>query len=124
MPLLLRAAQADPQSARTFNLMARVTLLKRWEEALKNAEQAAHWAPNDEWSHRLRSIIYGRKGKTAKAYACAREAVRLEPDSLLALSCLFDAQISPAKNIKTREKPPSAPGRWRRIPPWRIPWRA
>jgi tetratricopeptide (TPR) repeat protein len=62
--------------------------------ALEYADRAVGLAPEDEWGHRLRSVILLQQKKNGESLLAAREAVRTEPEWPTALYVLVQALIA------------------------------
>ena len=113
LPLLDQALRLSPDNAR---LMCRTSLahfnLKDYQRALEFANRAIEADPNEEWGHRLRSVVFMRLAKYKssstiahqhEALNSALEAVRLGPREPLALSNLCGAQLAAGRTAEARQ---------------------
>ncbi|HEY2673019.1 MAG TPA: tetratricopeptide repeat protein [Rugosimonospora sp.] len=99
--VLVPLAAGDPNSARIACLLARCHhLAQNWPAMLAEAERACALAPNDEWSHRLRSVALRGLARPAEAVAAARESVRLKPQ-------LWQPYVALAEALLARQDTPS-----------------
>lgn len=103
LPLLARAAAAEPGSARLHCLLALAYHnAGEAEKCVQAAETAIRAAPDGEWGHRLRANGLTRlPGRSGEALEAAQEAVRCaprEPRALytLALALLKAGQVENA----------------------------
>src|SRR5262245_56741449 len=62
--------------------------------AMEYADRAVSLAPEDEWGHRLRSVILLQQKKNGESLLAAREAVRTAPEWPTALYVLVQALIA------------------------------
>lgn len=64
------------------------------KRAMDYANRAVSGAPEEEWGHRLRSIILLQEKKAEESLQAAREAVRINPEWPMALYVLVQALIA------------------------------
>jgi tetratricopeptide (TPR) repeat protein len=93
--ILIPLAARDPNSAQMACLLARCHhLAKDWPAMLAEAERACALAPNDDLSHRLRSVALRILDRPVEAVAAAREAVRLKPQQWQPYVVLAEALLA------------------------------
>lgn len=104
VPLLSKALAANPHDARVCCLLSVCHYkLKDFKESLEFAERAIVSEPENEWGHRLRSVVLTATGKKADALKSAEEAVRLEPEEPHALQTLVYAYLNNGKTSEALE---------------------
>lgn len=104
VPPLLKVLGQNPEHFQANCLLGACHFyLKNYVEALEFTEKAIAVAPDDEWGHRLRSIILGEMGRKKEALKSAEEAVRLNPFELFGWQALTNAYLNCNKILKAKE---------------------
>lgn len=104
IPLLSKVLAQNPENFQANCLLALCHYsLKDYETALRFAEKAIAVAPDEEWGHRLRSVVLNAQGRKKEALQAAAEAVRVEPFEPFALQVLANAYLSNNKPRKAEE---------------------
>lgn len=104
IPLLAKSLGSDPDSSRANALMAQAHLgMNNLEDALKYSERTIALEPDEEWGHRVRSLILTEKGHHREALKSAEESARLAPYEPAALSTLAHAWLAVKKPKKAKE---------------------
>lgn len=87
--LLSRVTATDPGNAWAWCLLARAQLgMAAYAAAIESAQRASALAPEDDWSHRLRSYALVANGQQELAVQAAATAVRLNPSAWESHVCL------------------------------------
>lgn len=103
-PLLLQYLAKNPQDYQATCLLSLCYFhLEQTDSALEYANRAVANDPEEEWAHRLRSIILSQLGKKQESFQAAEEAVRLAPNQVFALHTLVMAYLDANKNRKAKE---------------------
>ncbi len=93
--LLARLVAAEPDSGRTWCLLARAHLgTGQYKEAATAANRAVALAPSDEWPHRLASNALMHAENYPEALRAANEACRLAPDRWQTHVCVAQAALA------------------------------
>jgi tetratricopeptide (TPR) repeat protein len=93
--LLARLVAAEPDSSRTWCLLARAHLgTGQYQEAAAAANRAVALAPSDEWPHRLASNALMHAENYPEALRAANEARRLAPDRWQTHICVAQAALA------------------------------
>lgn len=89
---LHRFLRVEPENYRALCRLAQCHYeLGEHKAALEHLARAVAAVPDDEWAHRLRSIVYRAQNKNRDALAAAETAVEFAPDEKFALHCLAGA---------------------------------
>lgn len=89
------ALASTPDDYELHALLAQAYLgLNQPAAALRAAEEASRRAPEDEWVHRVRSLVLRRSGRARDAVAASRESVRLAPELAIAHHSLAEAHLA------------------------------
>lgn len=104
IPLLLQFLSLNPQNYHATCLVSLCYFyLDEAEFALDYAQKAIAIEPDEEWAHRLRSIILSKLGRNKDSLKSAEEAVRLAPYLSATLQTLVMAYLDSNKPRKARE---------------------
>lgn len=104
IPLLLQFLSLNPQNYHATCLVSLCYFhLDESEFALDYAQKAIAIEPDEEWAHRLRSIILSKLGKNKDSLKSAEEAVRLAPYLSATLQTLVMAYLDSNKPRKARD---------------------
>ena len=104
IPLLIKVIAQNPDHFHANCMLALCYhSLKDFENALLFAEKAVSVAPDEEWGHRLRSIVLTEQGKNKEALKAAEETARLAPYEPFALQVLANAYLGVNKPQKAQE---------------------
>lgn len=102
LPILHEALRIDPDNLSALASIARAHLaLKDLRTALTFADSAVRVAPENEWGHRLRSIILQQAGRLREALDAATQAITLAPDNEFVLHQLFSASRAMGRLLET-----------------------
>jgi tetratricopeptide (TPR) repeat protein len=100
-----RAAALEPESCRTFCLVALALIrLRRDEEAVEATGRAAACDPDQEWPQRLRAVAFKRLGRIPEALAAAEEACRLDPLEPLCAIVLTETLLAAEQDDAAEEQ--------------------
>jgi tetratricopeptide (TPR) repeat protein len=78
--LLTHALNLAPDDAETLCLLAQAALeLALWRDAWRYVERAIAVEPDNDWAHRIHSIVLRNMARRHESVAAAKEAVRLGP---------------------------------------------
>lgn len=101
---LAESLRLDPHSAETCcHLAWALQLTGDLEQSLTVCDEAIRLEPNNEWPHRLQSIVYREQGHHDVAIAKAREAQRLAPELWQTGLTLSDALLSKGKVAEAQQ---------------------
>src|SRR5687768_250740 len=104
IPLLIKVIAQNPEQFQANCLLAFCYYsLRDFENARLFAEKAVSVAPDEEWGHRLRSVVLTEQGKKKEALKAAAEAARLAPYEPFALQVLANAYLGVNKPQKAQE---------------------
>ena len=78
--LLTQGLNIAPDDEELLCLLAQAAIgLERWRDARRYVERAIAVAPENDWAHRIHSIVLRNSFRRHEAVAAAKEAVRLDP---------------------------------------------
>lgn len=104
IPLLLKFLAHDPQHYQANCYLSLCHYyLDEFDKALEFAEKAIASEPEEEWGHRLRSIVLSKLGRKKDSLKSAEEAVRMAPEQAYSLQTLAFSYLEANKIRKAKE---------------------
>jgi Tetratricopeptide repeat len=104
IPLLLQFLAQNPQNYQAnCNLSLCYYHLDEFDKALDFAERAIAADPEEEWGHRLRSIVLSKLGKKKESLKSAEEAVRMAPEQAYSLQTLAFSYLELNQTRKAKQ---------------------
>jgi len=93
--LLTQGLNLAPDDEEILCLLSQASIeLDRWRDAWRYVERAIAVAPENDWAHRIHSIVLRNSARRHEAVAAAKEAVRLNPMAPHNWHTLASAQLN------------------------------